>query len=122
MAVNYFTPFELFAGDYPVMSDVFELAAGSGDLAAGTALGLVTATGKLKICQPTADGADADGTESIFAILAEPVTLGESAVKAKVYLTGCFNKDVIVFGGSDTVANHKIDGRKMGIFFKSLAK
>lgn len=120
--VNNFEPVELFAGDYPVMIDTYELASGSGTLAVGTALGMVTSTGKLKICQPTANGETADGTESIYAILADSVTLGEAAIKAKVYLTGCFNRDAITFGGTDTYSNHIVDARKVGIFFKSIAK
>lgn len=110
------TPDNLFGGNVaPVVADKGLIVSGAGALTRGTVLGLVTASGKLTIV----DSSKSDGTETPYAVLAEDVDATSADKTCAVYLTGEFNIDKLVFGGSDTAATHKVNARKIGIFFKN---
>lgn len=110
------TPDNLFGGNVaPVVADKATIVSGAGVLTRGTVLGLVTASGKLTIV----DSSKSDGTETPYAVLAEDVDATSADKTCAVYLTGEFNIDKLVFGGSDTAATHKVNARKIGIFFKN---
>lgn len=110
-----FTPDNLFGGNVaPVVADKATIVSGAGVLTRGTVLGLVTASGKLNIVDSTA----LDGTKDVYAVLAEDVDATSADKKCGVYLTGEFNIDKLIFGGSDTATTHKVNARKIGIFFK----
>lgn len=110
------TPDNLFGGNVaPVVADKGLIVSGAGVLTRGTVLGLVTASGKLTIV----DSSKSDGTETPYAVLAEDVDATSADKTCAVYLTGEFNIDKLVFGGSDTAATHKVNARKIGIFFKN---
>ena len=110
-----FTPDNLFGGNVaPVVADEGLVVSGAGKLTRGTVLGLVTLSGKLTIVNST----KSDGTQLPYAVLAENVDATSADKKCGVYLTGEFNIDKLVFGGTDTAATHKVNARKIGIFFK----
>ncbi|WJZ69987.1 hypothetical protein PVP_XSN000008 [Vibrio phage PVP-XSN] len=107
----------LFAGwVQPVNSEPGTVASGQGVLVRGTVLGKLTASGKLAIV----DSAQADGSQTIYAVLAEDVDATSADVDCPIYLTGEFNKNELVFGGSDTADTHATKAREIGIFFKDV--
>ncbi|MBE0470505.1 MAG: head decoration protein [Methyloprofundus sp.] len=111
-----FTPDDLFAGHVqPVVADSEIVVSGAGVLARGTVLGKITTGGKLK----TVDSAAVDGSQGIYAVLAESVDATSADVTAPVYYTGEFNEAKLVFGGTDTADTHRTAARNIGIFFKS---
>ena len=110
-----FTPDNLFGGNVaPVVANEELIVSGAGVLTRGTVLGLVTASGKLNIV----DSTKSDGTQIPYAVLAEDIDATSADKKCGVYLTGEFNINKLVFGGTDTAATHKVNARKIGIFFK----
>lgn len=105
----------LFVGSvYPVVTEKATIVSGAGSLARGTVLGKITTGGKLK----KVDSTNEDGSEEIYAILAEAVDATSADKVTSVYLTGEFNQAKLVFGGTDTYATHKVSARKIGLFFK----
>ena len=106
----------LFSGTQaqPVNATSATVLSGEGVLARGSVLGRVTASGKLKLV----DSSENDGSQNPYAVLAEAVDATNADAKAAVYLTGEFNKDALVFGGTDTASTHEAEARKIGIFFK----
>ena len=110
-----FTPDKLIAGDYPVVTDIVTIDTGA--LVRGTCLGKITATGKYIKCDSTA----VDGSQAPAAILAEDADATSADVTATVYLSGAFNQDAVVFGGTDTAATHRAALRNLNIYLKSVA-
>lgn len=112
----------LFAGTQvqPVVADEVILDKSIDDVVLrGTALGQITATGTFV----PVDSSKTDGSEKVVCILAETVTVASTADKATAaYFTGEFNQNALIFGGSDTFADHKADARARGIFFKDTVK
>lgn len=107
----------LFAGSVqPVVAGSETLLAGQGVILRGTVLGSVTASSKLKIV----DSASSDDSQAVYAILAADTDTTDGDVDAPVYYTGEYNKNELVFGGSDTADTHKTQARNIGIFFKDV--
>lgn len=107
----------LFAGHIqPVVAGAEQIASGQGVLVRGTVLGKVTASKKCVIVDSTGD----DGSQSVYAILAESVDATSSDVQAPVYYTGEYNINELVFGGDDTYEDHQTQARNIGIFFKDV--
>lgn len=107
----------LFAGTQvqPVVADEVVIASGQGVLVRGTAIG-VNSDGKYEIV-------DSEGSVTeVAAILAETVDATNDDRPAPAYFTGEFNKNAIVFGGSDTVDDYIEQARSRGIFFKDTVK
>jgi len=97
-----YTPQELFTGSFPRHTEPHTIAAGQ-TLAALSVLGRVTATGELTLSDATA----ADGSETPVAILLAAVDTTDGAARAPVYVAGCFNPELLVYGDghdADTVA------------------
>lgn len=112
-----FDPDNLFAGwVQPVNSDSGIILTGQGVLVRGTVLGKITASKKLKVV----DSAQSDGSQLVYCVLAEDVDTTSADAVAPIYLTGEFNKNELVFGGSDDAATHEIQARNIGIFFKDV--
>lgn len=111
-----FVPDSLFAGNkVPVATEGITLAKSQGIVKRGTVIGLITASGLAK----AADSTKTDGTQTPYAILADDLdTTGTVDVKATAYISGYFNKDALTFGGTDTVATHKVALRTLGIYLK----
>lgn len=105
----------LFAGDHPRKEEVNTIVSGAGDLVAGTVLGKITASGKLT---PVND-ANADGSESPYAVLAQDADASAADVEAVTYLSGDFNESALVFGGDDTIDDHRDTLRTLGIYTTS---
>ena len=114
--IGEFTPDNLIASnEMPILVEGIKLAKAQGIVKRGTVLGLVTAGG---VAKPV-DSTKTDGTEAPYAILTDDIdTTGSVDVTTTAYTTGVFNKDALIFGGSDTVANHKLELRKLGIHLK----
>lgn len=109
-----YTPDNLFAGSAaPKVMDKMTILAGQ-NLMRGAVLGRITATGKAKLV----DSASADGSEKPWAVLAENVDATAAEKEAAVFLTGEFKEAALVFGGADTADTHRVEARKMGIFFR----
>ena len=98
----------------PIVSDTYTVKSGQGVIARGTPLGVETASGKLKECLST----NSDGSQVIFAILTQDIDTTSSDVKIPVYLEGTFNPSEVLWQGGDTVETHRMNARKVGIYFK----
>jgi cellulase/cellobiase CelA1 len=90
------------------------LASGQGVLSRGTVIGIVTASGLGKVC----DKASADGSEVASFILADEVDTTDASVVAQCYQSGEFNRGALVFGGTDTPADHEDELRTVNIILK----
>lgn len=104
----------LLAGDYPRITRLETIVSGAGDLAAGTVLGKITASGKLT----PVDDAAGDGSQAPHCVLAEDADASAADAEAVVYYSGEFNENALVFGGDDTIADHRDALRDLGIFAK----
>lgn len=106
----------LFAGHVAPVVVGAETITG-GNFKRGTVLGYVTAADKCTIIDSAVD--PKDGSEIVYAILAKDTDASSEDVEAPVYYTGEFNERSLVFGGTDTVATHKVAARNIGLFFKN---
>lgn len=97
-----------------IVTDAYTVKSGQGVITRGTPLGVETATGKLKKCLSS----NSDGTQTIFAILTQDIDTTSADVKIPVYLEGTFNPEEVIWQGSDTVETHRMNARKVGIYFK----
>lgn len=61
-------------------------------------------------------------TAKPYGILTDNIDATEEDVPSTVYLTGEFNPNALIFGGTDTVETHKVALREMGIFLKNTQK
>ncbi len=68
------------------------IKSGSGNLAKGTLLGIVTATGKYTYWDPNAE----DGSQNIAGVLGDPVDATSEDVKGLVWIEGKFKKSKLV--------------------------
>ena len=108
-----YTPDRLLAGAFPKATQEVTVAAGN-NLARGTVLGMVTADGKCL----AVDSALENGAEKPYAILAEPVDATDADAVGMAYLSGSFNQNALVFGGTDTVDTHRDALRDLSIYLK----
>lgn len=94
------------------------LKAGQGILLRGTVLGLATADG----LAVEVDSTKSDGTQLADSILTDIVDTGAVGAQANVvttaYSSGSFNRQALIFGGSDTADKHETRLRTLGIFIK----
>jgi hypothetical protein len=85
---------DLFAGEHPTpVSTEVTIAAGQ-VLKRKAVLGRIAANEEFKL----AAAAASDGSESPRAVLAQDVDTTGGAKKVLVYLQGCFNRNVLIFG------------------------
>jgi hypothetical protein len=80
----------------------------------GTVLGQITTSGKLK----TVNSGSTDGSQAPYAVLAEDADATSADAPAPIYLTGEFDQNQLVFGGTDTVETHRKALRALSIFAK----
>jgi hypothetical protein len=110
--VNTFTPDALIGGtEIPLLTKVVTIGAGAGNLARGTVLGKITASGKFK----TADKDNADGSQTAEYILAYAADATSADVNAVVYTQGMFNREKLIVGATDTIADHEARLRDINI-------
>lgn len=113
-----YTPDNLFAGHVmPKVTDTMVIEAGQ-NLPRGALLGRITANGKGKLVDKDA----VDGSQTVYAVLAEAVDATAADKTAAVFLTGEFNENALTVGAGDTVADHKASARAVGIFIKSVVE
>jgi hypothetical protein len=115
MLLDTLTPENLFAGNvFPVVTGKGTIT--GGNYTRGTVLGEITASKKLT----KVDSSKVDGSQTVFAVLAEDTDASLGDKIAPIYLTGEFNEEQLVFGGADTADTHRSNARKVSIFFKTL--
>lgn len=111
------TPDKLFADTlHPVDIKGVTLKAGQGVLERGTVLGIVTADGEaVKV-----DSANTDGSQDADCILTDTVDTTAGSVVTTAYKTGSFNRQALIFGGTDTADKHELRLRELGIYIKDV--
>lgn len=109
------TPDNLIVGDkIPTLLKGITLAKGQGVLERGSVIGIVTASGKGKLCVSTAD----NGSQIADAILTDDVDTTDADIVAQCYQSGHFNRKALIFGGTDTAFQHENELREKGIYLK----
>lgn len=91
------------------------IVSGAGKLLRGTVLGKITEGGKYQ----TVDSTKTDGSQTAKAILAYPVDATSADVVATVYWSGSFNREALIFGGTDTADIHEDALRDVNILLTS---
>lgn len=113
--IGSITPDNLVVGDQSnIIFKGVTILTGQGVLTRGSVIGIITASGKGKLC----DKASVDGSEVAKFILADDIDTTSADVVAQCYQSGQFNRDSLTFGGASTPANHEDELRKYGIFLK----
>ncbi len=117
-ATESYTPDRLLTGDAAdLVTDQGTLVSGQ-NLARGACLGKITASGKLTLL----NSANIDGSQTFFAVLAAATDASAGDATCPVYLTGEFNSNALIFGGTDTAATHKTAARSLHTYFKDPVK
>lgn len=106
-----YTPKEIIAGDFPLVTRSGVLAAGQ-NLKRGAVLGRITASGKLVLSASAAS----DGSQGVFAVLADEeadATAGDVGIT--FYVTGQFYAPNLTFGAGHTADSSRDTLRGLGI-------
>ena len=111
--VNTYTPDNLIAGHFPVLTDAVPLAA-SLDIKRGTVLGKITATGNYT---PSLAAAE-DGSQTPVTVLFEDAVTGEEGGIGIVMLTGEVLGDALTIGTGHTATSVKAALRPHSIFVR----
>jgi hypothetical protein len=112
-----YTPDNLIADDFPLVTDTITLISGQ-NLARGAVLGKITASGKYTLSL----SASADGSQTPAVILLQDTDATSADKKAPVALTGAFNERALVLGTGHTAASIKDGLRDLSIFLRSSVK
>lgn len=114
-----FTPFQAYAGDHPVTTQVATIASGAGALVYLQVLGKITASGKLTVHNPAA----ADGSQVAVALAAGPFDATSADVTCPVITEGVFSTQAVTFHASVTTDAAKLATFPIGsnIVLKKLA-
>ena len=91
------------------------ISSGAGILVRGTVLGKITVGGEYKKVDSTA----ADGSQIAKCVLMSGVDATSADVVATVYWSGRFNREHLVFGGTDTADTHEESLRDVNILLTS---
>jgi hypothetical protein len=111
MDIGVFIQDGLVAGDKKIVTDAHTFPQDT-DLKRGTLLGKVTAGGALVM----ADKDATDGSENVYAVLAEDVLTGTGETDAAcIYLSGQFANDKVIFA-TGVVADYKESARDKAIY------
>lgn len=116
--VGTFVPDNLFFDTKsPVDTKAVVLKSGQGTLKRGTVLGIITAT---KLAVPV-DSTKADGSQTPDSILTDDTDTTAGNTTAVAYSSGTFNRNALIFGGTDTAAtaNHELTLRQIDIKLKT---
>jgi hypothetical protein len=101
----------------PVETKSVTLKGGQGLVKRGTVLGIITAS---NLAVPV-DSVATDGSQNADCILIDDIDTGENAADTFVsvaYSSGSFNRNALIFGGTDTADKHETRLRELGIFLK----
>lgn len=112
-----FSPDNLIAGDYPIVTEAVIVLNGLQSLTRGAVLGQITSGGQYKITDPQAS----DGSENPKAILINTISGLGSAVTVPAYISGEFNDGVITLGGTGVAADVKVALRDLNIYLKAVS-
>lgn len=113
-----YSPDNLVAGEFPVVTAKATVAAGQGVLKRGTVLGQLTANDELVLIDKTR----VDGGQQVHGVLVHDVDTSLGAVESLVYLTGVFNEGYIAElngFGADTADDHRKAARALNLYFKT---
>jgi hypothetical protein len=110
-----YTPDNLIAGNFPIITDTGTLVSGE-SVVRGEVLGKITTGGKLAASLLASD----DGSETPDCIAAETVDASSADKPIAVYLTGEFNSAAMTIGTGHTAASIKDGLRGKGIFLKTV--
>ena len=108
-----FTEENWITGNKPIQTTPVRFAAGL-TLPSRAVVGIVTATGEAKLSLSAAN----DGSQIPRYITAIPVDTSLGAKSAAVYLEGCFNPDLLVFGTGHTSASVKLPLQDHGVYLQ----
>lgn len=114
--IGSFTPDKLIAGNAVNITFKGVTIVSGQTLSRGSVIGIITASDKGKLCDSTA----ADGSEVAKYVLADDVDASEGDVVAQCYQSGEFNREALIFGGTDTASDHEDTLRKYGILLKDV--
>lgn len=109
-----YTPDNLIADtSFPVQVGIVAVAANQGTLLKGSVLGK-NASGEYVLANKSSE-TPINGS----VILTDDLVTDETdAVNAQVYVSGSFNRKALIFGGTDTVAQHEDNLKTNGIYLK----
>lgn len=96
-----YTPEDFISGEKEIVTKAKTIKSTGGVVAARSVLGAVTADGELLLSASAVN----DGSEDPVAILVHDVDTTDGDVVAPVYLEGCFNPDLLVYGTGHTAAS-----------------
>jgi hypothetical protein len=99
----------------PIFTKNVVIVSGAGKLARGTVLGQITASKKYQTVNSTSE----DGSQVAKAVLAYPVDATSTDIVATVYWSGPFNREKLIFGGTDTADIHEDALRDVNILLTS---
>lgn len=106
-----YSPENLIAGEFPRVARKVTVASGA-NLAQGSLLGKITASGKYILSLSAAE----DGSQAPDAILAEPANAASADVQAIAYFSGEFNELALTFGTGHTADSTRAGLRNLSIF------
>jgi hypothetical protein len=110
---SVFSPDQLIAGSYPLVTDTITLVSGQ-NLTRGAMLGIITASGKYTLSASAAG----DGSGTPVAILAEDTNATGGDTLCPVYLAGEFDANYMTFGAGWTAAAAKAALRDSNVYIK----
>lgn len=110
-----YTPTDWVTGEKDISTDTVIIPSGTGVVAEKTVLGIIDADGE---AVPSLAAAE-DGSEVPKCILVHGVDATSADVEAAVYVGGCFNPDLLVFGTGHDADTVKAPLRNVGILLKT---
>jgi hypothetical protein len=116
MADETFTPDNLLAGsDFPAVTAAGTLVTGQ-NLKRGAVLSVITATGKLTLCNKAA----VDGSQTAVHVLAVDCDATAADKPCVVYETGIFNPAALTLAAGTTTDDVKAALRSRSIFLRAM--
>ncbi len=106
-----YAPDNLIGGEFPRVARKITVASGA-DLARGSLLGKITASGKYVLSLSAAE----DGSQTPDAILAEDASAATADTQVIAYFSGEFNELVVTFGAGHTADSLRESLRDKSIF------
>lgn len=113
--IAQYTPSNLVAGDFPLVTDSITIALGQ-NLKEGAVLGQIKANGYYVLSVSTAT----DGSEVPAAILAEGVDTTMGEIRSVCYLSGQFNAKALSFGAGHTPETTRKNLRLLNIYLETI--
>ena len=110
-ASETYQPVEIIAGDYPLITEMVTIAAGQ-NLAIGSVLGKVTATGKYVLSTSAAT----DGSQVPSVILSADIDATAADQQEIAYLSGKFLAKNLKFGAGHSAASVRAALRDVNIY------